>query len=206
MSLLSFLFEVVVISLSGVMSPGPLTAVMLEKGSTSLRARPLIAVGHGIVEFPLMVLLFYGFGYLQNLAYMKTAIGFAGGIMLFVIGIGMLQSVKKVSAGSVKSADAHAPITAGILTSAGNPYFLIWWLTIGAALILRSTAFGIFGFLIFALVHWLCDFSWYSFLSAISFRGRQFFGDKFQKAVFAVCGAFLLLLGARFIREAWAAV
>lgn len=206
MSLLSFLFEVVIISLSGVMSPGPLTAVTLEKGSASPRAGPLIAVGHGIVEFPLMIGIFYGFGYLQNLAYVKTIIGFAGGIMLFVIGIGMLQSIKRVSAGSARKTDAHAPVVAGILTSAGNPYFLIWWLTIGAALILRSTAFGIFGFLIFALVHWLCDFSWYSFLSAISFRGRQFFGEKFQKAVFAVCGAFLLLLGARFIREALAAI
>ncbi len=54
-----FLASVVVISLSGVLMPGPLFAVTLKKAAKSKVAGALIAVGHGIVEFPLMFLIFF---------------------------------------------------------------------------------------------------------------------------------------------------
>jgi threonine/homoserine/homoserine lactone efflux protein len=90
-------------------------------------------------------------------------------------------------------------VVAGILLSLGNPYFLIWWATVGAALILRSVRFGILGFVTFALAHWLCDFLWSYFLSALSFKGGRFFGQKFQKIVFATSGIFLLFFSGKFI-------
>ena len=62
MPLLTFLLEAVLVSLSGVMAPGPITAVTIGKGSDSPHAGALVAVGHGIVEFPLMIAIFYGFG------------------------------------------------------------------------------------------------------------------------------------------------
>ena len=60
MSLLLFLFEAVLISLSGVMAPGPMTAFAVGKGSESPHAGALIAIGHGIVEVSLMISVFYG--------------------------------------------------------------------------------------------------------------------------------------------------
>jgi threonine/homoserine/homoserine lactone efflux protein len=68
---------------------------------------------------------------------------------------------------------------------------------VGAALILRSVEFGLLGFAAFAIAHWLCDFFWDYFLSALSFKGRQFFGFGFQKSVFLACGALLLLFGTK---------
>ena len=56
-----FLVQAVLISLTGVMAPGPITAVTIAKGSESKHAGAWIAIGHGVVEFPLMVLIFYGF-------------------------------------------------------------------------------------------------------------------------------------------------
>ncbi|RKY79007.1 hypothetical protein DRQ00_04315 [candidate division KSB1 bacterium] len=200
MPFLTFLFEAVLISLSGIMAPGPITAITICKGNESPHAGALIAVGHGIIEFPLMVFIFYGFGYLQNSFYIKPTIGFIGGLILFVMGIGMLRSIKNVDANS--SRHTHSSIIAGVVLSAGNPYFLIWWATVGAALILRSISFGILGFLIFAVVHWSCDFLWYYFLSALSFKGKKFFGNKFQKIIFMICGIFLLILSGKFIFEA----
>ena len=66
MPLVAFLLEAVLISLSGVMAPGPMTAAAVGAGSESPRAGALLAVGHGIVEFPLMVAILYGFGVLLN--------------------------------------------------------------------------------------------------------------------------------------------
>jgi threonine/homoserine/homoserine lactone efflux protein len=86
-----------------------------------------------------------------------------------------------------------------VLLSIGNPYFLVWWATVGAALILRSVRFGPLGFLAFGLAHWTCDFVWDYLLSAISFKGGQIFGRRFEKGVLLACGGFLLFFGGRFI-------
>jgi len=197
MPLLTFLLEAVVISLSGVMAPGPVTAVAVGKGSESPHAGAWVAIGHGIVEFPLMIALFYGFGYLLNLSYVEAVIAFVGGLLLLVMGVGMFHSVKQVEVNLTLY--TRSPLVAGIVLSVGNPYFLIWWATVGTALILRAVSFGILGFLIFALLHWLCDFLWSYFLSALSFKGGRFFGQKFQKIVFAMSGVFLLFFSGKFI-------
>jgi len=147
-----------------------------------------------------MISILYGFGYLLNLSYAKMVIAFVGGLFLFFMGVGMFRSTRHVQARS--RIYAGSPMVAGILLSLGNPYFLVWWATVGAALILRSVTFGTLAFLIFALLHWLCDFLWYYFLSALSFKGGQFFGKRFQKIVFAICGVILFFFGGKFIVDA----
>lgn len=197
--LLTFLLEAVLVSLSGVMAPGPITAVTIGKGSDSPHAGALVAVGHGIVEFPLMIAIFYGFGRVFTLTFIRVTIALAGGVLLALMGVGMFRSVSKAHA--TPSDYAHSPLVAGVLLSAGSPYFLIWWATVGAALILRSTEFGTAGFLAFAALHWSCDFLWCYFLSALSFTGGHFFGRRFQKTIFAICGVFLLLFSFRSIAD-----
>ena len=98
------------------------------------------------------------------------------------------------------------PFVAGILLSAGNPYFLIWWATVGAGLVLKSIQFGLLGVGLLALVHWSCDLGWYQFLSTVSFHGGKFFGKKLQMAVFLVCGLAMLYFGGRFIADAVLAI
>ena len=200
MSLLTFLFEAVFISLSGVIAPGPITAVTLGKGNNSPHAGAFVAIGHGVIEFPLMISIFYGLGYLLQLSYVKATIAFVGGLFLLFMAIGMFRSITQREISSRRY--PYSPIIAGVLLSIGNPYFLVWWATIGAALILHSFKFGVLGFTIFMLVHWLCDFVWLYFLSALSFKGRQFFGKGFQKISFVICGVFLFFLSGKFIFDA----
>jgi threonine/homoserine/homoserine lactone efflux protein len=197
MSFLLFLSEAILISLSGVLAPGPITAVTLSKGSKEPWAGVQIAIGHGLVEFPLMALVFFGVGSFIESAYFKTVIGLAGGLFILWMGIGLLRDLRP---SVVQSRDKdHSPILAGVFFSIGNPYFLIWWATVGAALIMRSLAFGVTGFIAFGVGHWLCDLGWNSMLSYISFKGGQFFGRGFQRVVFALSGIFLLFIGSRMI-------
>jgi len=200
MPLLTFLFEAVLISLSGVMAPGPMTAVTIGKGNESPHAGVLVAVGHGVVEFPLMLALFYGLGYLLESPYAIAAISFLGGAVLLIMAVGMLRSISQVVVGPVQA--FGSPMLAGVLLTVGNPFVLVWWATVGAALILRSIRFGVLAFCVFAILHWLCDLAWCYFISAFSFNGGQFFGQGFQKIVFAICGAFLLFVGCKFIADA----
>ncbi|MBU1036365.1 LysE family translocator [bacterium] len=196
----AFLLEAVLISLSGVMAPGPVTAVAVSKGTKSPHAGAFIALGHGMVEIPLMVLILYGFGDILKITYIKAIIGLLGGLFLLKIGLDLLQGIKQAKIDS--SNDPHSPLMAGIILSLANPYFLIWWATIGSILIFRSITFGLLGFAIFMVLHWSCDFFWCYFLSALSFKGGQFFGKRLQQVLFLICGIFLLFFSSKFIYDA----
>jgi threonine/homoserine/homoserine lactone efflux protein len=200
MRLVVFLSEAVLISLSGVMAPGPITAVAVRKGNSSPHAGALVALGHGIVEFPLMGAILFGFDHLMSQFYARLAIGVLGGLLLLAMGVNMLRTSKQEALPEER--DLRSPLVAGILLTIGNPYFLMWWATVGATLISRASHIGLLGFWAFAVVHWLCDFSWLYGLSALSFRGRRLLGPGFQTVISASCGLLLLFFGAKFLFDA----
>ena len=109
MAFLTFILQTVGISLSGVMAPGPITAVTIGKGNRSPHAGAKIAIGHGIVEFPLMIALYFGFGKLIEFWPVKTAIGIIGGAFLLWMGIGMLKSIKVSVESSHEKRSATTP-------------------------------------------------------------------------------------------------
>jgi threonine/homoserine/homoserine lactone efflux protein len=197
MSFFLFLSEAVLISLSGVMAPGPITAVVVGKSSESPKAGALVAIGHGIVELPLMVAVFLGLGRLLDAVLIRAMIGIAGGVFVIWMGVGMLRHFNQHAVDPER--DTRSPLVSGILLSIANPYFLVWWGTVGAALILRSFEFGLIGFIAFALGHWLCDLAWDSLLGVAAFKGGQFFGNRFQQVVFALSGVMLLFFGGRLV-------
>ena len=187
--------------MTGVLAPGPMTAAAVGTGARSPHAGLMVAVGHGIVEFPLMALIYFGVGEYLEIASVRAVIFSLGGLFLLLMGYDMLRSVRRVSGIGESSASKH-PLTAGIVLSLGNAYFLVWWATVGASLISRAVTYGLAGVMTFAVVHWSCDAGWFWFLSAASSKGGSVFGVRFQKAVFLVCGVFLLVFGVLFIRDA----
>jgi threonine/homoserine/homoserine lactone efflux protein len=196
----TFLLGTVAISLSGVMAPGPITAITLGKATRSPHAGSLVAVGHGIVEFPLMLAIWGGISYLQHNTGLKVSIGLVGGVFLLLMGLGMLRSAAPGKAPADKM--AASALVGGIVLTAANPYFLLWWASVGANMVMTAIGFGLLGFVVFAVTHWLCDLVWLWFLSAMAYKGGQFFGQTFQKVTFGVCGAFLLVMSGKFILDA----
>ena len=201
MALLLFLVQVVVISLSGVMAPGPVTAAAIGMGARSRYAGMLIAIGHGIVEFPLMILIVLGMGRILQLPTAQIVIGLAGGAFLLMMAIGMLKSLRSAEIQDTKVTKSK-PMLSGIILSATNPYFLFWWATVGLALATTATGMGIWAFALFAVVHWLCDFIWLSALSWASFKGTGLFGSRGQRIVLLICAVALFFFGLIFIYNA----
>ncbi len=198
-NLAAFLFQAILISLSGVMAPGPMSAVTVGEGSKSPHAGAFMAFGHGIVEIPLMLVIFYGLSGLIEGPVIRTVLQFLGAGMLLYMGFGFLASIKPGSGNAVgPTAPTRSPMVAGIVLSAGNPYFLIWWITIGGALTVQAFEFGLVGMAAFAAIHWLCDFIWLYFLSASSHMGGKLIGTRYHKFVPLVSGIALLFFGAKF--------
>jgi threonine/homoserine/homoserine lactone efflux protein len=201
MELLFFLAKVVGISLSGVMAPGPITAAAIAMGARNRFAGALMAVGHGIIEFPLMVLIILGMDKILKFPSTKIVIGFAGGAFLVIMAIQMLCSINNVEQQEIK-VTRSGPVVAGIVLSGGNPFFLIWWASVGLNLAITATGFGVWAFVLFAVVHWLCDLVWFSVLSWASFKGSVLLGPGIQKKILMICSLVLFGFGLFFIYHA----
>ncbi len=199
--MLAFLFTAIAISLSGVMAPGPITAATLVAGSRARHAGAMIALGHAVVEVPLILLLVAGLGTLLESPTVRTAIGFAGGIFLIWMGGQLLLSLRAAEIASSRDV-RHQPFVTGIVLTGANPYFLVWWATVGLALASDALAFGIGALVLFTIVHWLCDLGWLEVLSLAGHKGTERFGDTSQKAISALCGSVLVGFGAKFLYDA----
>ncbi len=195
--MLPILLSVVVISFSGVMMPGPMFAVTLAKSYRSPWAGAQIALGHAVIEVPLILLIYFGFAqFFQNTA-VQLVLSILGGGMIIWLGIAMFRARAEVVQ---KGRDLpYNAFTAGILTSGLNPFFLLWWATIGSMLVMRLIGFGIIGLILFIIVHWLCDLVWLSFVSSIIYRTHSLWGKKFHQWLFIACSLLLIGFGAWFL-------
>jgi len=200
MSFAAFLLQAVLISLSGVMGPGPLTVVIVDEGARSPRAGLLIALGHGVVEFPLMALIAVGLAPILEKPLFGAIVGLAGGIVLLWMGVGLLRGLRSEVA--TESRRASSPFVAGIIMSAANPYFLVWWATVGATLVFRALEYGLWQLTVFAVVHWSLDVGWDYILSSASHRGVRILGPRFLKGVSLVAGLLLLYFEIKFVLDA----
>jgi threonine/homoserine/homoserine lactone efflux protein len=201
METLLFVGQVFVISLSGVLAPGPVTTATIALGSRNRYAGLAVATGHAIVELPLAILITLGLGKVFQSPSAQFVISLVGGAILVWMAVQMLRSLAPdpVAAGTAGRA---SPLATGILLTAGNPYFLLWWATVGLKLATDARQLGLWGFALFALVHEFCDATWLLVLSWASFKGTALLGPRPQKIILALCGAAMAVFGAKFIWEA----
>ena len=200
-----FLTSVAFISLSGVLLPGPLFAVTIEKAAKRKTAGALIAFGHGIVEFPLMFLIFFLLNEFEVPWYVQSGIGLVGGLLMIFMGVQTFRNRNQVDKRHTGS--RQDSLLAGIRTTAVNPGFILWWLTIGTTLILNAKAFLLLGFVAFAGLHWSCDFVWYTAVAFLIFKSHKFWTPRVYQALTFFCVAVLVGFGAWFFSSAmWQAI
>jgi threonine/homoserine/homoserine lactone efflux protein len=200
-----FFGAVIVISLSGVMSPGPVFAATIAKGYKDGKAGIKIALGHGLVEFPLMlgIALMLDYFYreegdiFENPA-VQLGIGIVGGTLLIYLGAMMIRARREVASGSADYLP-YSSVVAGALTTSANPYFFMWWATIGVTLIYGAMAFGAIVVVVFAVVHWSCDLGWYTFTAYAVNRTKHLWTQRVQEIVFLGFGLFMIGFGLFFI-------
>jgi len=117
--------------------------------------------------------------------------------ILIYMGFRMIRAEKKSS--EEYEGFRHSSFIAGILATGANPYFLLWWVTVGTALIINAKVFGFIGFLVFAITHWLCDFLWNTFVSVTVFKSKRFWTKKVHDVILGFCFAVLVGFGTWFI-------
>ena len=173
------------------MMPGPMFAVTMAKSYKSPWAGTQISLGHAVIEVPLILLIYFGFTQFFHSNVVQLVLSLLGSGMVLWLGISMFRARAEVIQ---KGKDLpYTGFTAGILTSGFNPFFLLWWATIGSMLIVRILDFGTTGLIVFIIVHWLCDLVWLSLVSILVNRTHSLWGQKLQEWLFIACS--LLLVG-----------
>lgn len=194
-----------VVGLSGAIVPGPmLTVTISDSMKKGFKAGPMVVSGHIIAEIILIVLIFAGLGWLIGSSTASFIIGTLGGIMLILMGYNITRSSQPVSDVSDDAeVKRYGPVIKGFMTSVSNPYFFIWWATVGCAFMFKGLELaGAVGVLGFIIGHWASDLGWFSTVSFLTSRGSGIMNEKHYKIIMTICGAFLIVLGVYFILSA----
>ena len=200
LTLLTIFGSSFVIALSGALMPGPvLTVTVSESARRGAIAGPLMIFGHGILELALVIALLAGLAPLLSREDVFIFVSLLGGAILFWMAYTMFREMGSMSLEVEKGQEKERSlILAGIMLSIANPYWLIWWATIGLGYILYSVKFGLPGVIAFFLGHILADLAWYSLISFGIAKGRRFFTDTFYRRLIGGCAAFLVVFSCYF--------
>jgi threonine/homoserine/homoserine lactone efflux protein len=188
------------IAFSGAIMPGPLLAATIEASARrGILAGPLLMVGHGLLELVLLFALFLGLAPFIRQDGVFTVIALTGSAILLWMAIGMFRTRPSLQddlhGGTLKGGNL---VVNGALMSAANPYWVIWWATIGLGYVLYCRQFGPWGMVAFFVGHILADVVWYTAVSGAVAKGRRFLTDLRYRWLIRSCASFLLVFAGYF--------
>ncbi len=150
---------------------------------------------------PLIIVLGVGIISLEAIPQVRTGIAVLGAVGLFAFAGLQIRSVIVGKSSDLKS-HGHGPILAGVILSGLNPFFIIWWLTIGFKLISDSmelwSAYGIL--VMFALHIWM-DFAWLGGTALLASKGSRFLSNRNYKVVGIAVSGVLIYFGVIFLAD-----
>jgi threonine/homoserine/homoserine lactone efflux protein len=190
-----------IIGLTGALAPGPtLVATINASLSGSWTAGLRISLGHIIVELAIFLLILFGLATVAR-PYM-TAIAVVGGLALILFGVLTLLGSRTATLETRKTESTAGPVLAGVVSSAANPYFWIWWLSVGGAMVIAALAGGILPAAVFMIGHWAADTAWFTVVSAGVAKGVSVLTDTTYHRIMAACGLFLVAFGLYYLVRA----
>jgi len=182
---------------SGACMPGPLlTVTVVETTRRGPWAGPLLVAGHALLEVLVVLLVLAGLGEFLADTTFFTAVALVGAVVLLWMSFSMLRGIPaltlQVQAQEPVKPSLH-PLASGALVSLANPYFTLWWATIGITYLVVADRAGIPGVVTFYIFHILADLAWYALISFSFHYGRNILSDRSYRAMVGVCA--LLLAG-----------
>jgi len=205
MDILGFILTVILLTASGALAPGPLFFQTISQGAkTGARSGLIFSLAHTLVEFSLIMLLAFGLLAVRNEVFIRNSIGVIGGIVLIVFGLYQIRGVLiKKQIEQKQEVPAHRLVFIGLLFTALNPYFIIWWLTVGSNLILLALEFAaLTGVIFMFLCHVWMDFAWLIAVSHFAKKGVNALGSKWYQVLIGFFGVILIYFGVSFLGDA----
>lgn len=191
-----------IIGLTGALAPGPtLIATINASLKKGWSAGPWVTLGHVVVEMMIVAMIFAGLSILIG-EYAWLIAGVGGGALV-IFGILTISESRQAHIDITQdTGTTTSPFLAGAITSISNPYFWLWWFTVGSALLIGAFRGGIIIALAFILGHWAADLGWLTLVSTSIHKGKFILGEKEYRLTLAVCGVFLVCFGGYYLLTA----
>jgi threonine/homoserine/homoserine lactone efflux protein len=203
MDIVTFIITIVVVTASGALAPGPLFFVNLTHGTKSgAKGGLAFSIGHTLVEFSLVVLLALGLSTVVNEPTVQSIVGIIGGAFLLVFGLLQIRrfALPKTEAAARDAGPSRNPVLLGSVFTGLNPYFLIWWLTVGVKLVWDSVNFASWvGVILMYVAHVWMDYVWLTGTAYLAKRGRSLVGSHGYRLAMVAFGAILVGFGVYFL-------
>ncbi len=200
------------ISFGAVVSPGPVSAaVVTEAPRQGWRVGPLVAAGHALLEFVMVLLISFGIASVFDSPLIQSAIAIGGGFVLLALGIGYLYGALRGTMRlpepqeDVPLRSAVGLLGLGVLTTLSNPFWFAWWVTVAAGYLIQAKALGPAAVVTFYPAHESADFAWNTLLSTATSAGRRWLTPNRYKALIVITGGFMVYIGLVFMRTAFPA-
>jgi threonine/homoserine/homoserine lactone efflux protein len=181
------------LALSGAMMPGPLlTTTISESVRRGAATGPILILGHALLELAMVGALLVGLAPFLTRNGVFAAIALVGAGVLVWMAIGMFRALPTLRIDWNAHQGRSGPLVpAGILVSASNPYWAIWWATIGLGYLVSCKALGPGGVAAFFLGHIAGDLAWYTLISVLVAKGRRLLTDRIYRGLIGACATFL---------------
>lgn len=193
------------VSLSGILMPGPVTAMAVTQGARlGGVAGSLVTAGHAAAEALLVIVLAVGMGPALRQPRVVGVIGLLGGAVLLGMGARMIVAAWNTPSlpGSQPTGPSLRPaslVRAGLIATAANPYWLLWWATVGAGYYALFSARGLAAVVgLFFLGHIALDLGWNSILAGVVGAGRGRIPAGVYRMVLVGCGGLVVAMSAVF--------
>lgn len=199
-------FTAFIVGFSGAMMPGPMLTVNINESiKRGVQAGFWLVLGHAVLELALVIGLILGLSTVIQNKLVTAVISIAGGGFLLWMGWDMMKCALKgtitLNLEVTGESKAPGPFLSGVLTSLSNPYWSLWWATIGLGFLTTAQKSGGMGIGAFFTGHILADFTWFGAVSFAVVKGKKFMSDRIYRGIITVCGGFLLFLGVKFLKE-----
>jgi threonine/homoserine/homoserine lactone efflux protein len=203
----TFIAEVIGVTASGALAPGPLFFKNIAEGTKSgARSGLAFAVGHTLVEFSLVMVLALGLLTVVDQPLVKLVVGIVGGTALLIFGVMQIReaSSSKPFAEATEAAGLKSNLLVGSVFTGLNPYFVLWWLSAGLRLIMDSLALAsLAGVVIMYVAHVWMDYVWMIGVAYLAKRGTKLVGRQGFRVVMIIFGVVLVGFGLYFV---WTAI
>ncbi len=203
-SLPGVFWSALAIGFSGAMIPGPMLAVVLSEGLNGRFWGSLgIVLGHVLLEAFLIVALALGAGNVLKRPTVAAGVGLLGGALLSYMGGSVVLTVLRDPASMAAQASLvpmqAGPIFTGVLVSASNPAWIMWWGAVGVGYVALAIQRGAAGLATFYVGHTLSDWIWYGVVAGLVVTGRDILQGRPYLWLIGGCGALLFGFGLYFV-------
>jgi threonine/homoserine/homoserine lactone efflux protein len=203
MDILSFVVTIVVLTASGALAPGPLFFATVSHGSKhGAKSGLIFSIAHTVVEFSLIMLFALGLLTIASEPIVKQVIGLIGGSVLIAFGSIQIRNTIVFKSENLKKPKAsyRRLFMIGLVFTGLNPYFILWWLTVGAQLIVIALEFAaLLGVVFMFVCHVWMDYVWLTTVAYFSKKGTDVMGLKWYKPLMLIFGVVLIYFGITFI-------